>query len=249
MIATIEHNGVSLKVDLLKPLDISIETFPSDKSISAWYVPPMSIKPVKGEGFVGEVKKGGSVNFRDISFNPHGHSTHTECLGHITKEVYNVNEHIKTFFFLAEVISVEPEQIGQDLIITKTQIQKCLENNPNPEAIVIRSLPNDDSKKTRQYSDSNPPFISEEAALEIRTRGIKHLLIDTPSVDKEVDGGKLLAHHAFWNVPNAPRFDCSITELIYVSEEISDGTYLLNLSFASFKNDASPSKPVLYKPL
>ena len=42
------------------------------------------------------------------------------------------------------------------------------------------------------------------------------------------------------------RFNCTITEMIYVNEEIHDGSYLLNLQFASFENDASPSKPVLY---
>ena len=101
-------------------------------------------------------------------------------------------------------------------------------------------------KSTNTIAIQIPLFISEDAALTIRNRGIKHLLIDTPSVDKENDDGKLLAHHAFWNVPANPRFNCSITELIYVPEEVPDGTYLLNLSFASFNNDASPSKPVLY---
>jgi hypothetical protein len=32
----------------------------------------------------------------------------------------------------------------------------------------------------------------------------------------------------------------------FVSDEVKDGTYLLNLQIASFENDASPSKPVLY---
>ena len=43
------------------------------------------------------------------------------------------------------------------------------------------------------------------------------------------------------------RFNCTITEMIYVNNTIQDGSYLLNLQFASFENDASPSKPVLYK--
>jgi hypothetical protein len=43
------------------------------------------------------------------------------------------------------------------------------------------------------------------------------------------------------------RMDCTITELIFVENEVRDGSYLLNLQMASFVNDASPSKPVLYK--
>ena len=68
-----------------------------------------------------------------------------------------------------------------------------------------------------------------------------------PSIDKEQDGGELEAHHAFWNYPNKVELEKTITELIYVPNEINDGTYILNLQIAPFENDASPSKPILYK--
>ena len=86
-----------------------------------------------------------------------------------------------------------------------------------------------------------------EGAKFLREIGVKHLLIDLPSVDKEKDDGKLGAHKAFWNYPDAIREDATITEFIYVSNKIKDGHYLLNLQIAPFHNDASPSKPVLYK--
>ncbi|MEE2773198.1 MAG: cyclase family protein, partial [Bacteroidota bacterium] len=73
------------------------------------------------------------------------------------------------------------------------------------------------------------------------------LLIDQPSVDKEKDDGKLLAHKAFWNFPKQTRYYATITELIYVPNKIEDGEYFLNLQPASFLNDAAPCKPVLYK--
>ena len=96
-------------------------------------------------------------------------------------------------------------------------------------------------------------YLLEEAAVYLKAKGIKHLLIDLPSVDKEHDGGFLLAHKAFWNVKNVnklnadARLNCTITEMIYVNDTILDGSYILNLQIASFENDASPSKPVLYK--
>ena len=77
-------------------------------------------------------------------------------------------------------------------------------------------------------------------------------MIDLPSVDREEDEGKLLAHKAFWNVKdvtnlnNDARLDCTITEMIFVSNEVPDGSYILNIQIASFENDASPSKPILY---
>jgi arylformamidase len=73
------------------------------------------------------------------------------------------------------------------------------------------------------------------------------LLVDTPSVDKENDNGELLAHKAFWNIVGQTRMDATITELIYVPNSVKDGKYILNILIAPFENDASPSKPILYK--
>jgi hypothetical protein len=73
------------------------------------------------------------------------------------------------------------------------------------------------------------------------------LLVDLPSVDKEKDGGALLAHNAFWNTTGKIRINATITEFIFVPNEVEDGEYLLNLMIAPFENDATPSKPILYK--
>ena len=140
----------------------------------------------------------------------------------------------------------------EDLVITKEHIETTLKNK-NTEAIVIRTLPNPENKKHLKYSNTNPPYLLEEAAIFIREMGIKHLLIDLPSVDKEHDEGKLLAHKAFWNVKNVKklnedaRLNCTITELIYLDDAIADGNYILNLQIVSFENDASPSKPILFQ--
>jgi kynurenine formamidase len=58
-------------------------------------------------------------------------------------------------------------------------------NGKTPDAIVIRTLPNLEGKKHLKYSNTNPPYLEEDAARFIRESGIKHLLIDLPSVDKE----------------------------------------------------------------
>ncbi len=248
MIAIINNQ----QIDLSKPIDISISLSNTDENPIAWYLNKPEIEPVKSDNWTGKVSEGASTNFNDIFFNPHGHGTHTECLGHITNDFYSINQTLKQFFFFAELISVTPENQNNDWVITKAQIEIAL-NSKQPEALVIRTLPNLEAKKSQKYSNTNPPFLSQEAAIFIRQIGIKHLLIDLPSVDKEKDEGKLLAHKAFWNIKNVKnvnedaRFEATITELIYVSNEIEDGSYLLNLQIASFENDASPSKPVLYK--
>ncbi|WP_348825185.1 cyclase family protein [Flavobacterium aestuarii] len=253
MKAVIEHNNQTIVVDLSKPIDISIPLTNTDENPIAWYIEKPVIEPVVSGDWIGKVSEGkSSTNFNNISFNPHGHGTHTECLGHITREFYSVNQSLKQFFFLAELVSVVPEMMGEDLVITRNQIKNVL-GIKSSEAIIIRTLPNFKIKKSLKYSNTNPPYLAEDAAHFIRESGIKHLLIDLPSVDKEHDEGKLLAHKAFWKVKDInvlnhdARLDCTITEMIFVPDEIEDGSYLLNLQIASFENDASPSKPVLYK--
>lgn len=246
MIAEISTPNKVFRFDLQQPLDISIPLQNNEDNPTAWYVAPPKIEAVRTEQFTGSVAEGGSVNFRNIFFNPHGHGTHTECVGHISKEVYSVNQVLKKFFFLAEVVSIKPSQEANgDQILLDADLRK-LRKHLNAEAIVLRTLPNSKDKLSRQYSDTNPPFIEAKAMDQLVKDGIKHFLIDLPSVDQEVDAGVLAAHHAFWEHPENTNLERTITELIYVDEKIPDGLYLLNLQIASFENDASPSKPVLY---
>lgn len=245
MIATIEQHGKIFTVDLSKPIDISIPLKAGDNNVNAWYCEPVRIEPVVMGDWVGDVNQGGSVNFRNVFLNPHGNGTHTESVGHISKENYTLNKHLKKFMFFAELITVTPEQINDDHVITKSQLESLCKYN-HCEALIIRTLPNQAEKQTFHYSNTNPPYLDKDAAAWMVAKGIKHLLLDLPSVDREKDEGKLLAHHTFWNYPNATRMDCTITELIYVDDHISDGHYLLNIQITALENDASPSKPVLY---
>lgn len=253
MKTTIFYKNQNFEIDLSKPIDISISLTNNEQNPIAWYQNAPEIEPVTMGDWIGKVSEGkSSTNFNNIFFNPHAHGTHTECLGHISRDFYSVNQCLKQFFFTAELISLTPKSVGEDLIITKEQVEVALDKK-SPEAIVIRTLPNSEKKKHLNYSNTNPPYLEEAAAIYIREKEIKHLLIDLPSVDKEHDEGKLLAHKAFWNVKDVnnvnedARFDCTITEMIYVGEDVEDGSYMLNLQFASFENDASPSKPVLFK--
>ena len=247
MQTTVNYNSRNYLIDLSKPIDISMPLRATKDNVNVWYVGKPKIKAVRLGNWTGKVKKGASVNFNSIKFNPHAHGTHTECVGHITHKNYSINQHLKQFFFLAELITIAPETLEGDKVISKKQLQFALKNTDNVSAIIIRTLPNTKEKMQRQYSNTNPPYMLEESAVFLKEMGIKHLLIDLPSVDKEKDDGKLLAHHAFWNTTENIRFDATITELIYVSNKVKDGSYMLNLQIAPFENDASPSKPILYK--
>ena len=245
MIAEIKYNSKKYKIDLSKPIDISISIDADRENVNAWYLDAPKIYPAREGKWIGSVAHGAYVNFNMIEFNPHSHVTHTECVGHITEKVHSVNENLKQFFFLTEVITVVPESLEDDFVISKKQLKHLL-GNKKRDAIVIRTLPNLKEKESRQYSNTNPPYLLEEAAVYLREKEIKHLLIDLPSVDKEKDEGKLLVHHAFWNTKGTLRLDATITEFIFVPNTVQDGTYFLNLMIAPFENDATPSKPILY---
>jgi hypothetical protein len=80
--------------------------------------------------------------------------------------------------------------------------------------------------------------------------GVTHLLVDIPSVDRLFDDGNLTAHNIFWDTKlkkyNQSTKSKTITEMIYVPDCISDGSYLLNLQIPAFLSDAAPSRPILY---
>lgn len=233
------------EIDLSKPLDISIALRGDISNVNAWYVDHPKIEPHTDGDFVGSITEGASTNFNDIMFNPHAHGTHTECVGHITKEFRSINKTLNQFFFLAEVITIAPEKYQDDFVISRKQLQYAF-GNKKRDALVIRTLPNFNDKNSKQYSNSNPPYLLEQAAQLIVEKGVRHLLIDLPSVDREKDAGALLAHKAFWNFEGEMRTDATITEFIFVPNAIVDGKYYLNLQVAPFENDASPSRPVLY---
>jgi kynurenine formamidase len=228
-------------IDTTAFIDLSIGV--SAQGVRAWYLNSPRITPVMENGFVGSVAEGGAVNFRDIYFNPHGHGTHTESHGHISKEIFPVSACFDQFFFDAQLLTLMPLLIDGDRVITSEQLAHLTAC----EALVIRTEPNDLNKFTVNYSDTNPTYM-DVACVEILNKlGVKHLLVDIPSVDKEIDGGALAFHHAFWNVPQQPITNRTITELIYVPNETEDGPYILELQLSNFDNDAAPSRPLLYK--
>jgi kynurenine formamidase len=243
MTTTIQLETEQVTIDLSKPIDISLAV-QNNAGVGAWYIDQPKIKYVEVDGYVGNVKLGGSTNFNDVNFNPHSHGTHTECIGHITEAFHSVNDALDGTFFKAQLISATPQELNGDQIINESVIAP-LEAGIN--AVILRTLPNLESKKSNNYSNSNPPYVAAGLMLRFRESGIQHLLIDLPSVDKEKDNGALLAHKEFWNFNGQQRLDATITELIYVPDAIKDGLYMIDLQVAPIENDAAPSRPILYK--
>ena len=83
--------------------------------------------------------------------------------------------------------------------------------------------------------------------------GISHLLVDFPSVDRMYDDGKMSNHCLFWEVDRESRemgnrqaAERTITEMIFVPDELHDGIGVLDIQVPRWHSDAAPSRPVWY---
>lgn len=247
MLITFEYRGDQYQADLSKPLDISIPLIPNEEGVNCFYAPKCKAEPVRAGSFVGSIEEGGSLNFKNLFVNPHGNGTHTECVEHISSQNTSINKALTRFHFIGELVTVSAEKRKDDFIITKKEVLSKIKTDNIPEALILRTETNGPEKLKKNYSGTNPTYCDPRLIRSLKKKGVKHLLLDLPSVDREEDGGKLESHKAFWNVPEKPEKNHTITELIYVPDEISDGLYLINIQIISLEMDASPSKVLLYK--
>lgn len=248
MDAIIEINNKTYKVDLSKPLDISI---PLQRGAhpTAFFAPPYKAEPLEAGSFIGDLSKGSPVNFYNIFINPHGNGTHTESVLHVDSRGKSINDTLRSFHFISRLITLEPVVLSNgDQVLSLELLEKAMIGIEDTiDALIIRTSPNASEKISENYSGKNPIFLQKEFIEGINKMNIKHLLLDLPSVDKEKDGGALVCHKTFWQCNDQIRKDKTITELIFVDNSIGDGLYLLNLQIISLDIDASPSKPILYK--
>lgn len=250
MKAKFYHQEQEWFIDLSKPIDISIPLISDQEGPNCFYAPPFRKSPVVAGDFIGDTQQGGLVNFFNIEINPHGNGTHTECVGHISKEGHKLRDCMQRYMFLSTLISVSPYKLDNgDKLITKESISAALKGVDVTEAMILRTKPNDEEKLSKNYSGTNPIYFDPEAIDFLVEKGVNHLLTDLPSVDREEDEGKLLSHKRFWNYPENISLHRTITELIFVPNEIEDGNYVLNIMVGDYDLDVSPSKPILYRPI
>ena len=234
---TVKIGKSSYRVDLKAPCDISIPVSFDKKQLSAFGGPPARREAYKAGDFVGDVRHGGSCNCEVYTFSPHLNGTHTECVGHITKKRIAVHDITTESLIPAILITVTPKEY----LITAAMLKKL--KGEFLDALIIRTLPNGKNKTQRNYSKIPPPYFTAEAMRYIVRLGVRHLLVDFPSVDKN-DDKELVNHRIFWAKNPLKK---TITELVYAPDKVRDGHYLLNLQVAAFDADAAPSRPVLYK--
>ena len=263
-----ELNEKSWEADLSKPLPIFIDLDFGGLQPNHFGVPQAKQTTFEGGGFVGDTSRGGGCNVDILQMIPHCNGTHSETVGHIVDRAVDVARAGLQSMFVAEVVSVQsqaaseskdtyrPELADDDHVISLAVLETSLDKKDfrGVEALVIRTLPNLERKKTLAYTEKDPfPFLSVQAIEKINELGVRHLLVDMPSIDRMHDDGLLTNHHLFWKVPEGTHeltktthVGKTITEMIFVPDSIADGRYLLNLQIPPFCSDAAPSRPILF---
>lgn len=259
--------GRRWSADLARPLDLAIPLQFDGSQPSFYDAPPATASALRSGAFVGDVLQGGSCRCSTYTLTPHCNGTHTECIGHVVREPVSLHATARDALLLARVVSVTPAPAGGgsaaeptepgDLVITAAGLQAALAGHALQDcaALVVRTLPNAADKTSRRYAVEGrmPPYFSVDAMRWLVEQECTHLVVDLPSIDRAVDGGRLRGHRLFWGLPDgsvslaeSTRPHATLTELAYIDDAIEDGLYLLNLQVAPFATDAAPSRPILY---
>ena len=172
-------------------------------------------------------------------------------------DVY-INSILPDTLIPASLVSIETikKNRGSDKIIPKDELESKLLSIDNDfkSALVIRTLPNSETKLSARYDvDNLPAYLEKDAMALIIEHGFDHLLVDLPSIDRAYDEGRLECHRLFWGLPQGAHdldgiepSHRTITELSFVPNDIKDGNYLLQLQITNFIRDAAPSRPLLF---
>jgi kynurenine formamidase len=265
--ALLEVDGREVRIDLSRPFDLSVELDFQGPQVRHFGAPRAASQPYSVPGFPASVARGASCNCESITLIPHCNGTHTECAGHLTREPLYAQRIVPRGLLPALLISAKPVPWDQtqessdpapragDSVVTRGALQAAwpAELPFKPRALVIRTLPNEPAKRTRDYTDITPPYLTREAAQYLVERGIEHLVVDLPSIDRVHDAGRLTAHRLFFGLPagetalaRAARSQCTVTELAYIADAAVDGPYLLEVQVPAINSDAVPSRPLLY---
>ena len=261
MSLVIEHRGRHYSADPASAVSLAI-TLEFDGRQPAFYgVEPASANALEAGEFIGDTARGGSCNVARLTLIPHCHGTHTESVAHLTGNSPVAPR--PPAWLAAQIVSIEPTTLndsgesypapgeGHEAVISRRALSGFEIDTP---ALIVRTLPNEASKCERSYEGANPhPYFTLEAVQWLVGQGLEHLLVDTPSIDRGCDDGSLPAHRRFWALDENRKatderaLDRTITEFIFVPDELPDGLYLLNLQLPDWKTDAVPSRPVVFR--
>lgn len=230
--------------------DIALPLAFDNTGPQAFGAPAAASTPLSVGAFGGRVASGASCNASVLSVTPHGNGTHTESVAHLVEDGPAVPTLLGGGWLPAWLASVEAPAgtIAAAMLESGLTAAQAV----GAVALIVRTRPNTSEKMQREYTGAAAPaFFGAGAAQAVAEAGIEHWLVDLPSLDR-LDDPSLPAHCAFFGLPagshrvrDARRRQCTVTELIYVADELADGLYLLDLQVPRWQLEAVPSRPLL----
>ncbi len=276
--ASVEVAGQRFEYDAARPVSLAL---PLDfhGSDPRWFgAPEARAEPLVAGAFSGRVASGASCNASTLRLTPHCNGTHTECVGHLVIEPLSARDVVPGGLLPALLLDIEPQPPGGeasrpaprdgDLLFTRAALLAAwpgpllaggVQLPAAPRALVLRTRgPRAAAAGGRgpghaagAAAHALPPYLSLEAAALLVERGIEHLVLELPSLDRLEDAGELAAHRAFFGLPphgralaDATRAHCTVTELAHVPPTLHAGFGLLILQVPALGGDAVPSRPL-----
>ena len=220
--------------------------------------------PLSLPGFSGEVRSGASCNCATLELTPHCNGTHTESVAHLVVDPQDVCELAPLGPLPALLLSLATERADRadedsdpaprpgDRLLTRAALRAAWPATLPfaPRALLLRAVPPALDAGPPPH-DAEPPFLSRQLARELVERGIEHLVVELPSIDRGHDQGRLCAHRVFFGLPpgstrlaEARRPQCTVTEFAAIPPSLPDGPCALQLALPRIAGDAVPSQPL-----
>lgn len=175
----------------------------------------------------------------EITFCPHTHCTHIESMAHVKKGVLStLNQVLKLPpILLACLIKATTNCDG---VICQKEVEAALAPFRDTHFRALIVFTRDKDSHCGKFA-SVPVSLANYLVNAFPTLDI--ILIDSPSIDPECDGGLLTAHRTFFEAKNT----FFVVELCKIPAHINNGLYGLALNIAGFEEtDAIPCRPVIY---
>jgi hypothetical protein len=235
-----------------------------DGAAPRWFDAPAAHSwPHRVGEFSGTVLTGASCNCRNIQLLPHGNGTHSEGVGHLTYDEANVIDVLPKLPMPAVLLRLAALRAGDchetadyapepnDWLVTQQICAAAWPQAPAPRpSVAVLAL--------EPCETAVPPYLTRECTQWLVDRGIEHLIVELPSIDRLRDAGRLTAHRIFFGLPayaatapaprhsDARRPQATVTELAQIPRELTTRSGFVQWLAPAMLGDAVPTQPLWY---
>ena len=236
----IYFENTEISFQLGQPISVS-RTIKFNKHSSAFNLPHATSTPFNYKNvFIGDVLQGGSCNVDVLSFCPHN-LTHVETSDHILNQTPAYasistipQHHLQGLLFAidlrkkldAKTKFIKPEHIKAELESVQYPI--------NALALITHAsdLSADFNFTGKDFLALHKDTLKLISDFSCKGRKVTSLILDLPSTDPEDDGGKLLAHRSFFEIPETgieftDHKKKVIAELAYFTDVVQNYYYFI----------------------